>query len=119
MKILLSLFVFLFLAGCATAPKEDKGCGGVEVKKVQVQEKRVIVISEQDKTGLRDSIAVFTEQIEKKPLSPEAYYNRAKAYFFLKEYDKSWQDIEKSKSLGYVVEPGFLVKLQEASGTKQ
>ena len=119
MKIFITLLICLFLAGCVTTTKVNKANVAVEVTKVGNQEKPVITLTEKDRIGLKDSVAVFTKQIEKEPLQPGAYYNRAKAYFFLKEYDLSWEDVSRARSLGYAIEPGFLLKLQEASGMKQ
>ena len=42
--------------------------------------------------------------------------NRAIAYYFKKEYDKSWEDVRKAKNLGYQIPIKFLDDLRKASG---
>ena len=46
----------------------------------------------------------------------DAYYNRGWAYYFKKEYDKSWEDVKKAQELGYQIPPEFLDDLRKASG---
>jgi tetratricopeptide (TPR) repeat protein len=46
-----------------------------------------------------------------------AYNNRAAAYYFEKDYDKSWEDVHKAETLGVEAKPEFLKALREASGT--
>ena len=53
--------------------------------------------------------------IENVPRYSLAYYNRLKAYFLSKEYDKSWQDLYKAQELGHQVKPGFIQRLKDAS----
>ena len=45
-----------------------------------------------------------------------AYNNRATAYFFNIEYEKSMNDVQKAQELGYKVNPALIKALLEASG---
>ncbi len=45
-----------------------------------------------------------------------AYYNKAKAYYSKREYDKSWEDVNKAQALGYQIPADFLDELRKASG---
>ena len=47
-----------------------------------------------------------------------AYNNRGAAYYYKGEHDKAWDDIHKTLSLGYPVDPELLKALREASGLK-
>jgi len=44
------------------------------------------------------------------------YAERAPAYYYLKEYDKAWDDIDKGRSMGATVSADFLDKLKAESG---
>ena len=46
-------------------------------------------------------------------------YSRGLAYYFKKEYDKSWDDIKKAQELGHQVPPKFLDNLRKASGREK
>jgi len=48
-----------------------------------------------------------------------AYGNRGRAYYFKKEYDKSWEDIKKAQALGYQIPSEFLDDLRKASGREK
>jgi tetratricopeptide (TPR) repeat protein len=48
------------------------------------------------------------------PRYAEAYYNRGVAYYYKNEYDKSLEDMEKAKHLGYQTSPKFLETLRKA-----
>ena len=48
-----------------------------------------------------------------------AYYNRAVAYYLLKNYQQSWVDVKKSAELGYAPKPEFLEGLKKASGREK
>ena len=56
-----------------------------------------------------------TKAIELNPRDAEAYINRAIAYYAQGKgkYDKAWQDVHRSQSLGYQVDPEFLNALRE------
>ena len=45
--------------------------------------------------------------------------DRAVAYFFLKDYDKCWEDVNNAIQLGYKVHPQFLSELKKASGREK
>jgi hypothetical protein len=60
-------------------------------------------------------ISVFSEVLKKDPNYPGAYYNRAIAYYYKKDYERSWQDVHKAESLGYVFSANFIKSLQKAS----
>jgi tetratricopeptide (TPR) repeat protein len=49
----------------------------------------------------------------------DAYYNRGRAYYFKKEYDKSWEDVKKAQDSGLKVSPKFLEDLRKASGRQK
>jgi len=99
----------LGLIGCATAPKVQK--------KPPVVEKAVKkAISQED---LDRTITIFNETIKQNPSYAGAYYNRAIAYYYKKEYDKSWEDVHKAESLGLVFKPEFIESLQKASCRKK
>jgi hypothetical protein len=53
------------------------------------------------------------------PKHANAYYYRAIIYYIKGEYDKAWDDIHKSQSLGYHISPTFLKNLSEASETQR
>ena len=61
-------------------------------------------------------IESYKKAIELDPDYADAYNNRAVAYYYMKEYDKAWDDVYKTQSLGNQVHPGFLKALREASG---
>ncbi|GEM_PF-4425062 len=51
---------------------------------------------------------------------PAAYYlDRAKLYFQMGEYDKSWEDVHKIESLSVKVDPVFLKKLKKYSVSRK
>jgi len=62
------------------------------------------------------AISDYTKAIEINPRFAEAYYNRGIAYYYKKEYDKSLEDVEKAKKLGYQTSPKFIETLRKASG---
>ncbi|HAH20978.1 MAG TPA: hypothetical protein DCL49_08770 [Candidatus Omnitrophica bacterium] len=63
---------------------------------------------------------IFREKaLQINPEYASIYYNRAVAYFLIKEYDKSWQDIYKAKELKGNIDPEFLNALERASGRRK
>jgi hypothetical protein len=48
-----------------------------------------------------------------------AYYNRGRSYYYKKEYDKSWKDINKAQELGRKIPAEFLDDLRKASGKEK
>jgi tetratricopeptide (TPR) repeat protein len=69
-----------------------------------------------DQGNYTKAIELYEKAIELDPDYAKAYYNRAVAYYYMKEYDKAWDDVYKTQSLGNQVHPGFLKALREASG---
>jgi tetratricopeptide (TPR) repeat protein len=66
-----------------------------------------------------DAISDVNKAVEINPIDMLAYWNRAVAYFLVKEYDKSWKDIKKAQDLGYNVHPKFLEDLRKHSGRQK
>ncbi len=64
----------------------------------------------------KQALSDFTKAIELKPDNGYAYNNRAVLYFQLQEYDKAWEDVDRSEASGYSVDPRFINSLQKASG---
>jgi len=91
--------------GCATAAKKPQA---TEQPKSAFE--RQVAPEELDRT-----IKVFSDAIKQNPNYAGAYYNRAVAYFYKKDYDKSWQDVEKAQSMGMEFRPEFIDALKKAS----
>jgi tetratricopeptide (TPR) repeat protein len=64
------------------------------------------------------AISDFNKALEINPRDAMAYVIRGTAYYFQKEYEKSWKDVEKAEYLGYRIDPEFLDDLRKASGRK-
>jgi hypothetical protein len=47
------------------------------------------------------------------------YFCRGFAYYFKKEYDKSWEDVKRAQDLGFQVPAEFLDDLRNASGRQE
>ncbi|MFH1190942.1 MAG: hypothetical protein V1670_01935 [Candidatus Omnitrophota bacterium] len=94
----------LGLLGCATAGKENK-------TSPVIIEKPALV----DETEINSIISVFSEAIKKAPNYGGAYYNRAVAYFYKKNYAQCWQDVHKAESLGSRFSADFMESLKKAS----
>lgn len=68
------------------------------------------------------AIYYFNKTLE---INPEAindgqfHNDRAVAYFWKKEYDKCWDDVNKAMELGYSIHPQFLSELKKATGRKK
>jgi len=60
----------------------------------------------------------FNKALETNPRDAMVYVIRGTAYYFQKEYEKSWKDVEKAEYLGYRIDPEFLDDLRKASGRK-
>lgn len=121
MKKIFILFC-LGLIGCATVTKESKtlpqNTAGLEATTKagsNIETKRVPV----DPKEMDNIISVFSEAIKKNPKYAGAYYNRAVAYFYKTDYDKSWQDVHKAESLGFKFNPDFIESLKEVSGREK
>jgi len=109
MRIIIALFCCLGLIGCATASREGKPA-------CLAAKKNVVSI---DQRELDNMISVFTEAIKNKPNYAGAYYNRAVAYYYKKDYGKSWQDVHKVQELSAEFDPSLAQlteKLRKASG---
>ena len=65
------------------------------------------------------AIADFNKALQINPMLAVAYGNRGRAHYFMKEYDKSWDDIKKAQDLGYQIPPEFLDDLRKASGREK
>jgi len=105
MKNLVLLLCLGLTAGCATI-------GPVAQKPPQKIKPGQVV----DSAQIESAISVFSRAIESNPDYAGAYYNRAKAYYYIKDYEKSWQDVHKAESLGLKFNLEFIEKLEKASG---
>jgi len=108
MKVFLVFILALFVAACSTCPKKQESAAAKSGAQKQVTKSR--------SEDLNSAIMVFTAAINDNPKNGSAYYNRAKAYYFKKDYEQSWKDIRKAKALGFAVDEQFLNKLRKASG---
>lgn len=64
----------------------------------------------------------FNKALEVNPgiINDGQFHNdRAVAYFWEKEYDKCWEDVNKAIDLGYRVHPEFLRELKKATGQEK
>ena len=115
------IFILLCLAltGCATVAKENKTLLQT-TKKLEVTAKREAISSSKniyaDPKDIDNIIFIFNGAIQNNPNYAGAYYNRAIAYFYKNNYDKSWQDVRRAESLGYKFNTNFLEALKKASG---
>ena len=125
-----------FMGGCATAPKQSQPLSPatkqlrtaampVPTKKPETALAGVIKPAATDAHVFVDPkeldsvISVFSEAIKRDSNYAGAYYNRAKAYFYMNEFDKSWQDVHKAESLGCKFSADFLELLKRASGKEK
>jgi len=67
-----------------------------------------------EKGKLDNAIVNFTQVIKTDPVNASAYQGRACAYYVKKEYDKTWEDINKAKNLGCQIENEFIEALAAA-----
>jgi hypothetical protein len=102
------LLLCLGFIGCATVTKESKTPPQVIRELVAVNE-----------IELDSVISVFSQAIKKNPGYSGAYYNRAVAYFYKKDYQKCWQDVRTAQSLGFTFSDDFLVSLKKASNREE
>lgn len=63
---------------------------------------------------LPEALADFNKAIGIDPNFVDAYHNRAITYYQLKEYGKSWNDVDKIKELGGSIKPEFIRTLKQA-----
>ena len=57
----------------------------------------------------------FNKAIEISPNFVQSYYNRAIAYYLLKEYGNAQEDVHKVVALGGAVSPNFIMALKNES----
>jgi len=70
-----------------------------------------------DKEGQYDqAILDYNKALEINPRFAESYYGRGVCYYSQKQYDKSWEDVNKAQGLGLTIPPEFLNGLIKASG---
>ena len=62
-----------------------------------------------------EAIIEFNKAIAVDPGDANAYYNRARVYFLIKEYNKAWEDVHTAKMLGYDIDLEFIEELKKAS----
>jgi len=77
---------------------------------------------QKDKKGnLEQALSDYTKAIEIEPGIASNYYSRANLYFLKKDYDKSWEDVNKATGLKVrePVDPKFLESLKKASGREK
>jgi tetratricopeptide (TPR) repeat protein len=68
------------------------------------------------KKEFEQAISLFNKSLKIRPKYAEAYVSRGRGYYFRGEFDKSWEDIERAKDLGYKIPAEFLDDLRRASG---
>lgn len=122
MKIIIVLLCCLGLISCTTASKEGK-IGRPAAKKAAVDTRKKSAVDKGhipvDQKELDNMISVISEAIKNKPNHAGAYYNRAVAYYYKKDYDKSWQDVHKAEELNTEFDQSLVKlveKLRKASG---
>jgi len=116
-NIVLGFVLLAFILGCAGA-KPATRCVKTTKKSLPKQNFNQPKISI-DKAELETIVQVFSEDIKKHPHQPGNYYNRAFAYFLMKEYQMAWDDVHMAEKLGMQVSPEFIRKLTKASGKTQ
>ena len=112
MNIIIVL-LFLGLLGCAATPSGGKVSSPC-IKKAAAG-KQGITVGPKELDGM---ISVFSEAIKQAPNDSGAYYNRAVAYYYKKDYDKSWQDVHKVQEISKVYDTRLaqlINKLKKAS----
>lgn len=114
MKTIIIILCLGLMGGCATTPKHSKNpCQAA--KKLQPAA-NVKYISPKE---LDNIILIFDETLKKNPKYAGAYYYRAVAYFYKKDYKRSWQDVHMAESLGYTFKDSFIRALKKASGSEK
>jgi len=107
------ILLCLALAGCATVPCESK---------ITPQASKAEPAASMDPKEIDSIIEIFSQAIKNNPDYAGAYYNRAVAYYYKKEFDSSWQDIHKAHDLGMKDDPVVIElvgKLKKASGREK
>lgn len=62
------------------------------------------------------SLREFNKAISINPEYARVYYYRAFIWYYQKDFEKVWADVEKCRKLGVTYEPRFIEKLKKASG---
>jgi hypothetical protein len=95
------VFLCLGLIGCATTRPP-----------VPPTAKKPVAVNELEMDSI---ISVFTDAINKDPNYAGAYYNRAIAYYYKRDYEKSWRDVYVAQTLGTKFSDDFLNSLKKVS----
>jgi tetratricopeptide (TPR) repeat protein len=66
-----------------------------------------------------EAISDFNKAVKTTPNFAVPFYNRARCYYFKKEYDKAWDDSKRAQDLGFKVPPEFFDDLRKASGREK
>jgi len=99
----------------------------------QVQEENLLTAQEKgpflrgkmymDTQRYDKAIIEFNEAIALNPDDANAYFNRAIAYYLIKEDNKAWEDVHAAERLGHKIEYGieqdYLEKLKKDSGREK
>jgi len=65
------------------------------------------------KGDYQQTISECSKAIELISHCPDFYNMRARAYFKIEEYDKSWKDVHKAEELGHAANPDFISELKK------
>ena len=110
------ILLCLGLMGCATTPKESKGPYQAAKRLQSITGKKQTAnanyISPKE---LNNIISIFDEALKKNPKYAGVYYYRAIAYFYKKDYIKSWKDVFMAESLGCTFKGSFIQSLRKAT----
>jgi Tetratricopeptide repeat len=68
-----------------------------------------------EKGEFEQGVLLLNKSIEINPRYAEAYFSRGRGYYFVGEYDRSWEDIKKAQDLGYKIPAEFLNDLCRVS----
>lgn len=117
------ILLCLGLIGCATVTKENN------LVLLQNTEKPNVAIETESATNIKDTsidkkeldsiISIFSQALKNNPNYTGIYYNRAIAYFYQDNYEKSWEDVRKAESLGFRFNDNFIKSLSKASGKQK
>jgi len=65
------------------------------------------------------ALSDFNKAIELNPRYAMAYHNRALAYFFMNNFEKAWEDVDKAQDMGFEINSKFIDALLQASGNEK
>lgn len=111
----------LGLVGCVTISEDNQALRKTTNEQKVVVKTTASVLSV-DQKEIDNMIVIFNQAIQDNPSYAPAYYNRAYAYFYASNYDKSWEDIHRAEALGIYADPkfrGLINKLKKASGREK